>query len=298
MASSFNTIFPNDLEREINAILLHDAPSMSGTMSLVARRFHTWTKPIQFHTMVIQRRGAWTNRVQELVRFAPFIRVLAFNFFKAQGKLNEEEVKAIRLLILACTETVKHLASTWTVWFHCQNEIGRIHLESLFLYWDWGCGPKFPSLDNLQHPEVLKDLIMFSPGFVENPRAFRSLGIRYLPNIKKCTNLRYVTYAADRKTLPTVSRLCGDHPHLRGVMFLLVNIREELWGEDKQSDFYKNEKLTYANFSTAYLPTSMMILGEWTAKIEGKQSILVHPRPQEVKNFGTSEITPFLGFPQ
>ncbi|KAH8824629.1 hypothetical protein DL96DRAFT_1818313 [Flagelloscypha sp. PMI_526] len=284
MAASPNSILPEDIEEEINAILLHNVPSMSGTMSLVASRFHTWSKPVQFHTIVIRRQKGWTSRVQELVHFAPFIRVLAFNLFNVHGDLNEEDIDAVRLLISACTETVKHLALTWMIWSGCQSEINRLHLKSLYIFWDWASGPQIPSLVNLQYPEELKDLTMFSPAYVDNFTAFHYEGALYLPDIKRCTNLEYVTYAADRYTSPTVGSLCEDYPNLKGVMFLLVNIPKEHLNEDKELDLWEDEKYAYANFSSAYLPRSAGILSEWVAKIEGRESVLVHPPPHELED--------------
>ncbi|KAJ7872965.1 hypothetical protein B0H13DRAFT_2669339 [Mycena leptocephala] len=252
---------PEDIERTITDVLLNDARDMCCTMSLVASRFHAWTKPFKFRTVVVRRRSNWLKRINDvLLPNESFIRVLALDLPLSEGKLTDDELSPIRRL-LESTERLKHLAVVWHLWTHFHAECGSLHLESLYLIWDRAWSPSNPlsppTLDNLRHPAELKDLTFYAPPNLTSP---------------------YLTYVADRTPVPTVGSFCND-PRIKGVMFVRTDVDEEypddsLIAEDKQF---------FSNFSTAYLPSSNQGLGEWLAKLEGRRSVFEHPPPRAME---------------
>ncbi|KAF9041991.1 hypothetical protein BDZ89DRAFT_1060032 [Hymenopellis radicata] len=275
--------FPEDIERAINEALLKDldARDMRATMSLVAFRFHEWTKRIMFSTVIIRRRNNWTQRISELlVPNASSIRILVLNLHFTEGTLSDYELSHIRRLLEAA-EGVRYLAVPWNLWARLSREFGSLQLESLYLIWDGTHPARPPSLKNLQHPALLTDLTMYAPPDPENPTPFRSGGERFLrlADTRRCPKLAYVTYAADRTPGPTVGSLCEDIPTLSGAMFVLVDIPAKYLDEE-EDELVKDDKEMYPNFSTAYLPFSSQVLGEWVSKVEGRPSVLEHPAPR------------------
>ncbi|KAJ6562765.1 hypothetical protein DFH09DRAFT_489463 [Mycena vulgaris] len=273
--------FPEDIERAITDVLLDDARDMRGTMSLVASRFHVWTKPITFRTAVVRQHKDWTKRISDLLLpNASFIRVLAINLPGTGGKLSEEELSHIQRLLEA-SDGVNHLAVGWYIWAHFRRECGSLQLRSLYLIWDRAYGILPPSLDNLEHPTQLKDLTVYAPHDLKYMALWRSWGELYIPETARCTNLAYVTYAADRP-IHTVGSLYQEIPHIQGVMFVLVDIPGEYPNEEEELAITKLDKKMYPNFSTAYLRFSGYLLAEWVAKMEGGPSVLEHPPPRAV----------------
>ncbi|KAJ6597031.1 hypothetical protein DFH09DRAFT_109596 [Mycena vulgaris] len=283
VAASPKPTFPEDIEQAINDVLLKDARDMCGTMSLVASRFHAWTKPITFRSVVVHRHNNWTTRISDLLLpNASFIRVLAIDLPFTRGQLSDEELSHIRRLLEA-SGRVRHLAVTWNIWAHFHLECGFLQLESLYLIWDKFHPISPPSLKHLQHPSTLKDLTVYAPPDLHNPTPFRPWGDLFLPETDHCPNLAYVTYAADRTPIPTVGTLCEDLPGLKGAMFVLVDMPEKYMNEEEEDEMVKDDKALYANFSTAYARFSRQLLGEWLAKIEGRRSVLEHPPPHAVE---------------
>ncbi|KAF9041978.1 hypothetical protein BDZ89DRAFT_1060024, partial [Hymenopellis radicata] len=264
--------FPEDIERAINDALLKDldARDMRATMSLVAFRFHEWTKRIVFSTVVIRRRNNWTQRISELlVPNASSIRILALNLRSIEGTLSDYELSHIRRLLEAA-EGVRHLAVRWNLWARLSREFGSLQLKSLYLIWDGTHPARAPSLKDLQHPALLTDLTIYAPPDPENPTPFRSIGELFLPRTDHCTKLAYVTYAADRMPIPSVGWLCDIIPTLSGAMYVLVDIPAKYLDEEEEDELVKDDKEMFLNFSTAYLPFSSQVLGEWVAKVEGR----------------------------
>ncbi|KAJ7165968.1 hypothetical protein C8R46DRAFT_1275362 [Mycena filopes] len=219
-------VFPEDIERTINEVLLKETRSMCGTMSLVASRFYVWTKPISFHTVIIRPTTNWVQRISDwLLPNANLIRVLVLDLpnnlgNRGRGCFSDEEVAAIAQLLRAAGR-VKHLAVTWNVWAHLERDCGAISVESLYLMWDGAMFVDGPDLGNLQQPSALKDLTVY---------AHRNLGRRgfslfsqlsstenYCPQTSHCPNLAYVAYAADSDTPINVKGF-----NLKGSMFVRV----------------------------------------------------------------------------
>jgi hypothetical protein len=134
-------------------------------------------------------------------------------------------------------------------------------------------------LDNLQHPAELKDLTFYAPPNLTGPIHYRTTGDLYLPPTDHCPNLEYLTYVADRTPLPAVGFFCGD-PRIKGVMFVRTDVDPD---KDYDHKLIADDKQLFANFSTAYLPSSSQGLEEWLAKLEGRRSVFEHPPPRAVE---------------
>ncbi|KAJ7075290.1 hypothetical protein B0H15DRAFT_867287 [Mycena belliarum] len=272
--------FPEDIERIINDMLLSDAREMSGTMSLVAPRFHAWTRPATYRTIVIRRCDDWIHCVKEfLLPNAGLIRCLAIPL-----TLSDEEHDPIRALLNA-THGVEHLAVSWTLWTQLPKECGALRLASLYLSWDLAAAAA-PTLAHLQHPTLLTDLAIYAPPVLNNLTPFHPATL-YVPDLAHCTRLSYVTYAA--KAYPvigrTVGNLCEEVPDLRGAMFVWVNIPEAcLREESTETMWIEGDLEDYAQFSMAHLEHAHQLLGEWIAKVEGRTSALTHPPPHNLSN--------------
>ncbi|KAJ6566119.1 hypothetical protein B0H19DRAFT_1257394 [Mycena capillaripes] len=278
-----NPTFPEDIERIINEVLLngYDARHMCATMSLVAPRFHAWTKPITFRTVVIRRHNNLLIRINGLLPYASCIRILAIDLPSIRAQLSEEELLHIRRL-LEVSVHVRHLAVDWNLWAQFCLECGALELESLYLIWDRGLPTSTPSLERLQHPSILTDFTIYAPPDRNYRIIWRREGVLFLPPLASFVNLSYVTYAADRTPYPSVSPLCDDIPHLKGSRFVLVDIPEEYSKEAMEEEMITGDMDIYPHFSAAYLPHASRVLGEWVAKVEGRPSILDHPPPHAV----------------
>ncbi|KAJ6456561.1 hypothetical protein C8R47DRAFT_1165361 [Mycena vitilis] len=274
--------FPEAVERTINDALLNDDKEMCGTMSLLASRFHTWTKPVTFQTVVVRRHDNWTRRIIELLLpNASIIRTLAIDMPLAQGgPISDDELSHLRALIEA-SDGIRHLAVVWSIWARLNREFGSLRLESLYLIWDRTHPATPPSLTHLQHSAALTDLAVYAPPDISNPTPFRPWGELYLPDTARCVNLSYVVYAADRTPIPTVGSLCEDIPGLKAAMFVLVDIPEKY--ADSEDDMVTEDKEVYPNFSTAYVRYSHQVLDQWLAKMEGRDNVLDHPPPHAVR---------------
>ncbi|KAJ7088481.1 hypothetical protein B0H15DRAFT_1022485 [Mycena belliarum] len=281
---------PEDIERTITELLLYDAKDMCGTMALVASRFNAWTKPVAFGTSVVRVHDNWTARLSEvLLPNARFIQRLAIMvpFERTdRSRLPDDEVAHIERLLEASTH-VRHLAVLWSVWARLPQQCGSMHLKSLYLKWDWFCRVPPPSLNNLQYPGDLEDLTVYAPADHMNPASCPLLGTLYVPNVAHCTRLAYVTYAANTPTGMLVS-FC-EEPKIKGVMFVLVDIPEELLTEDKDDGMWRNDEKEWPNFSAVYLRYTYQVLAEWLAKMEGRPSALDHPPPHYVEGFYDDE---------
>ncbi|KAJ7477446.1 hypothetical protein FB451DRAFT_1172998 [Mycena latifolia] len=270
VAATAEAVFPEDIERAINEVLLNDTREMCGTMSLVASRFRTWAKPIAFRTVSVRRHNNWTQRIGDcLLSNASFIRILVldldlpFTEGRGRGQLPEEELSLIRRLLEA-SGRVRHLAVTWNIWAHLPRECGALRLSGLYLIWDRGFHiyAHGPSLHNLQYPAALEDLTVYAPADLRNPMPFRTIGRCFLPVTRQCVNLAYVTYAADRMPCPGVEDF-----DLRGAMLVLVGMTEP---HEQTATEIKTIRDRYPNFSA--------VLVEWVAKMEGRESLLDHAR--------------------
>jgi hypothetical protein len=67
-------------------------------------------------------------------------------------------------------------------------------------------------------------------------------------------------------------------------MLVLVDIPEK-HAED-EDDLVKDDKQLYSTFSTTYVRYSHRVLGQWSAKMEGKPSVLRQPPPRAVQRSG------------
>ncbi|KAJ7174531.1 hypothetical protein C8R46DRAFT_1189296 [Mycena filopes] len=280
-------VFPPDVERTVNEVLLKETRGMCTAMSLVASRFYAWTKPIMFHTVIVRPHKNWVERVNDwLLPNANLIHVLVLDLPNVtEGKFGDghrerfsaEETTAIRRLLHAAGGHVKHFAVTWNIWAHLEGECGAIPVESLYLIWDRAMYVGGPSLRNLQHPLVLKDLTVYAPrdlglrGY--SVSMFRQSTENYCPHTRHCPNLAYVTYAA-HSAEGVNERGWG----LKGSMF--VHVGSRFLTAEEESERIKEEKERYPNFSTAYVGSLRELLEEWVAKVEGRPSILVHPPPR------------------
>ncbi|KAJ7174524.1 hypothetical protein C8R46DRAFT_1214724 [Mycena filopes] len=279
--SSGEPVFPEDIERTVNEVLLKETRGMCGAMSLVAFRFYTWTQPIAFHTVVIRPRKNWVQRVNDwLLPNAHLIQVLVVALPNivgagAQGRCSGEEVAAIGRLLHAA-KRVKHLAVTWSIWAHLGHECGAIPVESLYLMWDGAIYDRVspPHLDHLQHPFALKDLTVHAPRDLRGFSWFHEVPIaeNYFPQTTHCPNLTSVAYAAQH--LPGMVNVGRDHT--QGSMFIYVPAPRVLTTEEEDKRI-KQEKERYPNFSTAYVGSLEELLEGWVAKVEGRPSILAHP---------------------
>ncbi|KAJ7831342.1 hypothetical protein B0H14DRAFT_2805091 [Mycena olivaceomarginata] len=176
MATTATPAFPEDIERAISEVLLEDTREMCSTMSLVALRFHTWTKPVRFRTVVVHRHENWMKRVENL--FFPnahYIRVLAVNLPLSGGVLSAEEFSCMRTLLEA-SQGVRHLAIVWHLWTPFARLCGSRPLESLYFIWDRSWKHRNPvlppSLEYLQYPSALADLTIYAPADLYNPTPF------------------------------------------------------------------------------------------------------------------------------
>ncbi|KAJ7100972.1 hypothetical protein B0H15DRAFT_1018235 [Mycena belliarum] len=167
LAPASEPVFPADIERSLNEIVVDGFPEMCGTMSLVAARFHGWTKPFKFRTVTVRRSSNWTQRIKsQLLPNAAFIRTLVldlpFTHDGLRGEVPAEELAILRAL-LETAGGVKHLALTWNIWAHLQSECGALEIRSLYLIWNGVYRISAPSLASLQHPDALVDLTFYAP---------------------------------------------------------------------------------------------------------------------------------------
>ncbi|KAJ7174541.1 hypothetical protein C8R46DRAFT_1252184 [Mycena filopes] len=279
--SSLQPVFPQDIERTINEVLLKETRGMCGVMSLVASRFYAWTIPITFHTVIVHPHKNWMQRINEyLLPNANLIHVLVLALpntvgHRERAQFSDKEVAAIAQLLQAA-ERVKHLAVTWNIWAHLEHACGTIPVESLYLMWDGVLYVDPPNLGNLQHPSALKDLTFHAPHNL-GLRGCSSFGMwktrNYCPQTRHCPNLAYVAYATASAT-PIGVRGFG----LTGFMFVRVGSR--VLTAEEESKRIKEEKERDPIFSTAYVGSTRELLEEWVAKVEGQPSILVHPPPR------------------
>ncbi|KAJ7144192.1 hypothetical protein C8R44DRAFT_916135 [Mycena epipterygia] len=264
--------FPEDIERAINEVVLNDTRDMCGTMSLVASRFHTWTKPFIFHTVIIRRHDNWMQRISDcLLPHARFIRILVldlpFTQGRARAQLSSEELSLIRRLLEA-SGRAKYLAVTWNIWADLERECSALRLEGLYLIWDGAFGIHAPSLHHLQHPAALEDLTVYAPDDLRHPMSWVSFGSRFLPATTHCVNLAYVTYAADRIPSPGVVNV-----DLKGVTLVLIG-RTEL--SQRDAGLIEMDTGRFPNYSALCMRYLNQVLEEWVAKMEGRESLLGH----------------------
>ncbi|KAJ6458582.1 hypothetical protein C8R47DRAFT_148693 [Mycena vitilis] len=273
--------FPEDIERIITETLLDDAEYMCATMSLVAVRFHAWTKPRKFRTVNLRRHDNLVERIcDHLLPNARFIHVLAVDLLLKEGELSAAEVSHIQQLLRTALN-VNYLAIGWRLWARLEQECGALRLQSIYLMWDgvWS-HPRppvlaTPSLQLLKHPTELRDLTIHVPAHVDDPVAFHT-GKLYLPATHHCPNIAYMTYAADRMPA-TMASLCNNHR--AAVMFVYVDLPKHCV-DVKTANHIEVEKERYPSLSTAYIPQSSQVLGEWVRKSEGRMSVLRHPAPR------------------
>ncbi|KAJ6564078.1 hypothetical protein B0H19DRAFT_1067675 [Mycena capillaripes] len=276
----FQPSLPEDIERTITEVVLDDATDMAGTMSLVASRFHAWTKPLTFHTVIVRRHDNWMQRISDcILPNASFIRILVLDLPFTQDEVrlqsSAEELSIIRQLLEACGR-VRHLAVTWNIWAHLERECGVLELKSLYLIWD---GAYFhsnaPSFLHLTHPAALQDLTISAPADLENPTPFRLRGQLYLPVWtqawrKSFLNFAYVTYASDRLPRPGV---CDSN--LKWTILVVVREEKPYDIEERELQKYRDE---YSNHSTVLMQDWSQVLDGWVAKIEGRESLLTPGR--------------------
>ncbi|KAJ7126655.1 hypothetical protein C8R46DRAFT_1237333 [Mycena filopes] len=270
-------VFPTDLERVILEVLLKDTREMCGTMSLVASRFHTWARPFIFGTVILRRRNDWMERIREwILPNASLIHILVlnlpFNHGPRRREFPEEELLSVQRLLEAA-KGVKHLAVTWNIWAYLERDCGGLELESLFLVWDGAVAQdmRAPTLEQLQHPEALEDLVVSAPGDLESDGKFRRRGNLYFPATRATTNLAYATYVARRNTIPVVMAR-------KAAMAVRVGLVEAHREEDEEDGSpIRRHKDRHRNFSTAYVGTWGEVLTAWVAKMEGRESFLKHP---------------------
>ncbi|KAK7059740.1 hypothetical protein R3P38DRAFT_968437 [Favolaschia claudopus] len=275
-----NPVLPEDVERAITDTLLNENQDMCGTMALVAPRFHAWTKPFVFRTVVVRRRDDWTKRVNVLLLpNAIHIRTLALDLPLSQRTLSDEEQSLIRALLQASIH-VKNLATTWHIWARLAHGCRALQLSTLYLIWDRVLGVVLSSLKDLRHPTLLTEITIYAPPDLANLTPFRPWGELYLPDTSRCANLVYVTYVADRTPIPTVGSLCEDIPNLRGAMFAQILLGDKEGSEEDFDDLVKEDMEVYPNFSATFVSSARQVLDEWLAKANGGPSVLQHPPPR------------------
>ncbi|KAJ6587964.1 hypothetical protein B0H19DRAFT_1097577 [Mycena capillaripes] len=268
-------IFPEDIERAINEVLLNDTGDMCGTMSLVASRFHIWNKPIMFHTIFVHRHNNWMKRIGDyLMPNASFIRILVLSLPLTRGPArlpsSAEELSLIRKLLEA-SGGIRHLAVTWNLWAQLACECGVQRIESLYLIWDRAAfNISAPSLHHLQHPEELVDLTVYAPADLCNPVSFPVYGDYLVPATTHCVNLAYVTYAADR--MPNVNMA---YLRLKGAILVVVG-RTALY-ENEEGRLKWEKEMFPGNYSVVCVQNWEQVLAEWVAKMEGRESLLKPP---------------------
>ncbi|KAJ7101518.1 hypothetical protein B0H15DRAFT_796293 [Mycena belliarum] len=243
-------------------------------MSLVASRFNIWTKPIALHTVRVRQRDNWMEWIRHcLLPNAGFMRILVLDMWSSKTwdrvPLPNEELALIQKLLKA-SEHVAHFAVTWNIWSDLQHECSVLQIESLYLMWDHTLDVPGPSLANLQYPAVLRDLTVYAPPDLENPNPFRRWPEEYLPTTDQCPNIEYITYAVDRLPFPMrfFARRC------KWFMFVLLD-RTEPYDDEVEDvlEFQESEP----NFSLQCIQHWHQILGEWVAKMEGRDSLLIPP---------------------
>ncbi|KAJ6564117.1 hypothetical protein B0H19DRAFT_1258616 [Mycena capillaripes] len=213
-AATIHPSFPEDIERTITEVVYDDARNMAGTMSLVASRFHAWTKPLTFHTVIVRRHDNWMQTTSDCVLpNASFIRVLVLDLPFTQDEVrlqsSAEELSIIRRLLEACGR-VSHLAVTWNIWAHLERECGVLELKSLCLVWDGEFSRRIdaPSFLHLRNRTALQDLTVSAPADLEHPTPFRSRGQLDLP----------VWTQAWKKFLSLSRPIDFQHPLLRNII--------------------------------------------------------------------------------
>ncbi|KAJ7178283.1 hypothetical protein C8R46DRAFT_1188296 [Mycena filopes] len=266
-------IFPDDIERAINQDVLDGNPDMWATMSAVASRFHTWTKPTTFSTVIISKRSDLTERIESyLLPNARFIRVLVIDtFFADFGELEARtqvlpaELKSMSDLLDASIR-VRHLCVTWNIWTELRPKFGALRLESLYLRWDGALGREIdvPSLGDLQYPDMLKDLTVLAPVDLENPMPFRPWGQLLLPTrSQEGISLDYVTFASVREPRPGVENLGR-----KGSTLVLIRKTES---SKKIFEYEVGKK-----FSIVYLRSAGELLKQWVERMEGRRTVLTN----------------------
>ncbi|KAJ7101485.1 hypothetical protein B0H15DRAFT_796268 [Mycena belliarum] len=265
--------FPEDIERTINEVLLRDSRAMCGTMSLVASRFNIWTKPIALHTVMVHRRNNWMERIIDwLLPNAAFVRILVLDMPSLQGRkripLPAEELALIRRLLEA-SERVAHLAVTWNIWSDLQQECGALRLESLYLIWDHAYYIPVPSLAYLQYPTALRDLTISAPPDLGNPKPYCAWGEDYLPRIDHCSNLAYLTYASSRRAIPL---------HCYTVKQCTIVLVGSMGLHKEDIDTMQWYIETWPIYFLQGMQDWHQMLGEWVAKMEGRESLSIHPQ--------------------
>ncbi|KAJ7165837.1 hypothetical protein C8R46DRAFT_290957 [Mycena filopes] len=278
-------IFPEDLERKICEVLVEDTRDMCGPISLVASRFHAWMKDIKLWTVVVRESDDWAQRINDcILPNAGLIRVLVLDlsFHKDDDRrcvYSGEELSSIRRL-LGTSRRLRHLAVTWNIWACLEQECAALRLQSLYLIWD-GAGfdgttrIEAPTLEKLQHPAALEYLTMFAPlSLAPGWSPWREPDSQ-LPVMAHCTNLAYVTYAANLlQVLPWTGK-----QYLKGCMTVALRAPkvDGMRGDDSRNSARKDR---IPNFSTLHMSGLGELLREWLKKVEGRKSLLDHPPPR------------------
>ncbi|KAJ7100968.1 hypothetical protein B0H15DRAFT_796626 [Mycena belliarum] len=238
-------------------------------MSLVAARFHSWTKPLAFRTVRIHRSNNWTQRINNwLLPNADFIRTLVLDLPLTQDGYRSEvpaEELAILRALLEAAGGVRHLAVTWNIWAYLQSECSALQLRRLYLIWDGAYKISAPSLKSLQYPDALVDLTFCAPTGLEYEELWYPLGEYLLPAIGHCANLAYATYAAN--SIPDGFVSLG----VKGAMIVLLG-RTEPYEHDTSYMKYR----AYPHCSVVCVQNRYQVLEEWVAKMEGRESLLDH----------------------
>ncbi|KAJ7617300.1 hypothetical protein FB45DRAFT_933847 [Roridomyces roridus] len=285
-------MFPEDIERLIHQTLLHDSQEMRGVMALVAARFHLWTKPFIYRTVVIRRRDDDVDWMQRTVDFllpnAGLIRTLALDlpFSGRQGPSFEEELTHIRKLLRSASRIVS-LAATWNMWSRLSIEIGSLELQNIYLFWAGSSkyGLAAPSLSHLRHPQKLLALTIADPLLCHHtplPSGWYYTFSQYrrLPETERCTNLRYLAYGTARVGIQTLNTFCQDHPHIEAVFMFTTADIIDVNGDLRQ----RLQAILQPNCYGAWVVSSSDVLQEWLARTEGRESVLdyrPHPRDAE-----------------
>jgi hypothetical protein len=200
---------------------------------------------------------------------------LAFTQDGCRGQLSSEELSLIQQFLEGARQ-VRHLAVTWNIWAQFQHKCGALQLESLYLLWDGAFNilPRVdiqkPTIDHLQHPDILENLTVSGPTNLDGPTPWAPWGSRpYLPATSQCVKLTSVTYVTTSMPLGWVS-YCG----VKSAMVVLV---ERMEPEEWEQNRIKQDKKRYPNYSVVCVPDWDQVLVAWVAKMEGRESILNHP---------------------
>lgn len=200
---------------------------------------------------------------------ARFIRILVLNLphrvCGGRGQLPDAELLLIRALLKASTD-VKHLAVSWNIWAVLDLECGALQLKSLYLIWDGVFYISPPSLHNFQHPDALQNLTMGAPLDLNNQTLYQRFGRRYIPEMRHCVNLAYLTYASDRIPIPGV----GSLVHLKGTMMVVVSMLPFA------VQWIERDKRRFPVYSAVSMPHWKQVLTERVAKMERRKSLLDH----------------------